>query len=72
MYEKRLVAAEHAMFKFHDLKVNDVWIGRYRAITVGIGLCFCSWIIGGGGFYFTLNLFMMQGYSSGSFMALHI
>ena len=31
--------------------LSDVWIGRYRAITVGIGLCFSSWIIGGILFY---------------------
>ena len=28
----------------------DVWIGRYKAILIGIVLCFISWIIGGIGF----------------------
>ena len=28
----------------------DVWIGRYKAILIGIVLCFISWIIIGIGF----------------------
>ena len=28
----------------------DVWIGRHKAIMIGIVLCFLSWIIGGIGY----------------------
>uniref|UniRef100_A0A1X7UQK9 Major facilitator superfamily (MFS) profile domain-containing protein n=1 Tax=Amphimedon queenslandica TaxID=400682 RepID=A0A1X7UQK9_AMPQE len=33
----------------------DVWIGRYKAILIGIVLCFISWIIGGIGFIVEVN-----------------
>ena len=57
----------------------DVWIGRYKAILIGIVLCFMSWIIGGIGllvhqfysyqtllgiFYFIGGIFQAFGYSS--------
>uniref|UniRef100_A0A1X7TFB2 Uncharacterized protein n=1 Tax=Amphimedon queenslandica TaxID=400682 RepID=A0A1X7TFB2_AMPQE len=35
----------------------DVWIGRYKAILIGIVLCFISWIIGG------IRLLVYQFYS---------
>ena len=57
----------------------DVWIGRYKAILIGIVLCFISWIIGGIGllmyrfysyktllgiFYFIGGIVQAFGYSS--------
>ena len=47
----------------------DVWIGRYKAILIGIVLCFISWIIGGIGFivdsYFGFVALLYSSYSLG-------
>ena len=41
-------------FPFFGL-LADVWIGRYKAILVGMVLCFLSWTSGGNGFIFYQN-----------------
>ena len=45
----------------------DVWIGRYKAILIGIVLCFIAWIIGGIGFmadkYYSYNIIIVVAYS---------
>ena len=47
----------------------DVWIGRYKAILIGIVLCFISWIIIGIGFivdnYFTSKAVLWSSFSFG-------
>ena len=45
----------------------DVWIGRYKAILIGIVLCFIAWIIGGIGMilesYFAYELVLWSAFS---------
>ena len=47
----------------------DVWIGRYKAILIGIVLCFISWIMMGIGFivdnYFTFKAVLWSSFSFG-------
>ena len=43
------------LFPFLGL-LADVWIGRYKAILIGIVLCFISWIIIGIGFIVDINI----------------
>ena len=47
----------------------DVWIGRYKAILIGIVLCFISWIMMGIGFivdnYFTFKAVLWSFFSFG-------
>ena len=53
-----IVSFGHMSFPLFGL-LADVWIGRYKAILIGIVLCFISWIIIGIGFivesYFISN-----------------
>ena len=53
-----IVCFGHMSFPLFGL-LADVWIGRYKAILIGIVLCFISWIILGIGFilksYFISN-----------------
>ena len=44
-----IVCSGYFFFPFLGL-LADVWIGRYKAILIGIVLCFISWIILGIGF----------------------
>ena len=45
----------------------DVWIGRYKAILIGIVLCFIAWIIAGSGFmayeYYSYKIILNIAYS---------
>ena len=45
------------MFPLFGL-IADVWIGRYKAIMIGTGLCFLSWIIGAIGII--INTYIQQ------------
>ena len=44
-------------FPFFGL-LADVWIGRYKAILVGMVLCFLSWTLGGIGFIVLSKLWL--------------
>ena len=62
-----ILCSGHFFFPLFGL-LADVWIGRYKAILIGIVLCFISWIIIGIGFivdnYFASEAVLWSFYST--------